>query len=311
MKIFFASDIHGSELCWRKFLNAAAFYKADVLVLGGDVTGKVMVPVVVRTGYHEVSHEGQLYRVETGEELAEIERDIRKRGWYPVRVTPDELAELSSEDAVDRRFTTEMLSTLDRWLDMADSKLRGGTVPCIVNGGNDDLLAIDAVLEKAPSVIFAEGKVVELDGFHIASMGYTNPTPWDTFREAPEADLARRIADAVRDIPDMERAIFNFHAPPHGSGLDEAPDLDQDFKPRGGGTMMKAVGSTAVRDAILEHQPLVSLHGHIHEGRGVARLGRTPVINPGSIYTDGALQGVVVDLNSKKAKLNRSMLVTG
>jgi uncharacterized protein len=311
MKIFFASDIHGSELCWRKFLNAAAFYKADVLVLGGDVTGKVMVPVVVRTGYHEVSHEGQLYRVETGEELAEIERDIRKRGWYPVRVTPDELAELSSEDAVDRRFTTEMLSTLDRWLDMADGKLRGGTVPCIVNGGNDDLLAIDAVLEKAPSVIFAEGKVVELDGFHIASMGYTNPTPWDTFREAPEADLARRIADAVRDIPDMERAIFNFHAPPHGSGLDEAPDLDQDFKPRGGGTMMKAVGSTAVRDAILEHQPLVSLHGHIHEGRGVARLGRTPVINPGSIYTDGALQGVVVDLNSKKAKLNRSMLVTG
>jgi uncharacterized protein len=311
MKIFFASDIHGSELCWRKFLNAAAFYKADALVLGGDVTGKVMVPVVVRTGYHEVSHEGQLYRIETGEELAEIERDIRKRGWYPARVTPDELAELSSEDAVDRRFTTEMLSTLDRWLDMADAKLKGGTVPCIVNGGNDDLLAIDAVLERAPSVIFAEGKVVELDGFHIASMGYTNPTPWDTFREAPEADLARRIADAVRDIPDMERAIFNFHAPPYASGLDEAPDLDEDFKPRGGGTVMKSVGSTAVRDAILEHQPLVSLHGHIHEGRGVARLGRTPVINPGSIYTEGALQGVVVDLNARKAKLNRSMLVTG
>ena len=46
MKIFFATDIHGSEVCWRKFLNAAAFYKADLVVLGGDVTGKAMVPIV-------------------------------------------------------------------------------------------------------------------------------------------------------------------------------------------------------------------------------------------------------------------------
>ncbi|MBD0289951.1 MAG: metallophosphoesterase, partial [Thermoleophilia bacterium] len=46
MRIFYAGDIHGSERLWRKFLNAAAFYEADVLVLGGDLTGKILVPLV-------------------------------------------------------------------------------------------------------------------------------------------------------------------------------------------------------------------------------------------------------------------------
>ena len=36
MRIYFATDIHGSEVCWRKFLNAARFYQADKLILGGD-----------------------------------------------------------------------------------------------------------------------------------------------------------------------------------------------------------------------------------------------------------------------------------
>src|SRR6266568_2674048 len=44
--IFFATDIHGSERCFIKFINAAKFYQADVLILGGDITGKAMVPIV-------------------------------------------------------------------------------------------------------------------------------------------------------------------------------------------------------------------------------------------------------------------------
>jgi len=204
-----------------------------------------------------------------------------------------------------------MISSLDRWLDMADGKLRGGQIPCILNGGNDDIWEIDDVIEQSPCVSFGEGKSLDLDGFQLVSMGWTNPTPWDTFREAPEAELAAKIEAAAAQAGDMKRTIFNFHAPPYGTGLDEAPALDEQMRPMHGGAVMKPVGSTAVRDAILTHQPLLSVHGHIHESRGVKRMGRTLAINPGSVYGDGVLQGAVIDLDPKKGKVSRYILVNG
>jgi hypothetical protein len=312
MKIFFATDIHGSEVCWRKFLNSAAFYKADLVVLGGDVTGKAMVPVTSHNGYWQVTVRGQTYRLETREELEAMLTRIRNSGFYPAMVTPDELQHLSQEEgAVDRRFTTEMISSLDRWLDMADGKLKGGNIPCILNGGNDDIWEIDDVIDQSPCVTFGEGKALDLDGFHLISMGWTNPTPWDTFREAPEDELAAKIEAVANQVPDMERTIFNFHAPPYGTGLDEAPALDASLRPTHGGAVMKPVGSTAVRDAIKKHQPLLSVHGHIHESRGIKRMGRTMAINPGSVYGDGVLQGAVIDLDPKKGKVAKYILVNG
>lgn len=130
MRIYFATDIHGSEICWRKFLNAAEFYKADLVVLGGDVTGKIMVPITAHQGYWQVTVRGQSYRLETQEELEDVQRQIRNSGSYPAIVTPDELSHLSaSPGAVDQRFNAEMTKSLDRWLDMADGKLRGGEIP--------------------------------------------------------------------------------------------------------------------------------------------------------------------------------------
>ena len=311
MKIFFATDIHGSEICWRKFLNAAAFYKADMVVLGGDVTGKVMVPILAYPGYWEVTHGGERIRLETRAELDEIQRKIRDRGSYPTVLAPDELDAMNTEDSVDRRFTMEMTRGLDRWLDMADSKLHGGDIPCILNGGNDDIWEIDDIIERSPSVSFAESKVLDLGGFYLASMGWTNPTPWNTFREAPEDVLATKIESLVAKIPDMGRTIFNFHAPPYGSGLDEAPALDETMRPIHGGAVMKPVGSVAVREAIQKYQPILSVHGHIHESRGIWKNGRTMAINPGSSYNDGVLQGAVLELNPKKGKLTHHILVNG
>ena len=312
MRLFFATDIHGSETCWRKFLNSAAFYKADLVILGGDVTGKVMVPIVAHQGYWQVTVRGQEHRLETQQELDDIQRQIRNTGSYPAIVSPDELQQLSREEgAVDRRFTVEMTRSLDRWLDMADGKLRGGEIPCILNGGNDDIWEIDDIIEQSPCVSFAEGKVIDLDGFQLVSMGWTNPTPWDTFREAPEPELATKIESVVSRVPDMERAIFNFHAPPYGTGLDEAPALDATLRPIAGGAVMKPVGSTAVRDAIMKHQPMLSVHGHIHESRAIKKMGRTLAINPGSVYGDGVLQGALIELNAKKGKVAKYLLVNG
>jgi Icc-related predicted phosphoesterase len=271
-----------------------------------------MIPIVAHQGYWQVTLRGESQRMETREELAEVERQIRNRGSYPAIVTPDELQVLSEEEgAVDRRFNDEMIRSLDRWLDMADGKLRGGEIGCIVNGGNDDIWEIDQVIESSPCVTFAEGKVLDLDGFSLISMGWTNPTPWDTFREAPEDELATKIEAVAGLVPDMGRAIFNFHAPPYGTGLDEAPALDSTLRPIHGGAVMKPVGSVAVRDSIMKHQPMLSVHGHIHESRGIKKMGRTLAINPGSVYGDGVLQGAVIELDAKKAKVSRYILVNG
>jgi Icc-related predicted phosphoesterase len=312
VRVFFATDIHGSEICWRKFLNAAAFYKADAVVLGGDVTGKVMVPITEHNGYWQVVLGGETVRLDTREELVEVERRIRNRGSYPAVMSTDELTELSKEEgAVDRRFSVEMIASLDRWLDMADGKLRGGEIPCLLNGGNDDIWEIDDVIDASPNVTFGEGRLIDLGGFHLVSMGWTNPTPWNTFREAPEEELAAKIEAVANLVPDMERAIFNFHAPPYGTGLDDAPALDETLRPTHGGAVMKPVGSTAVRDAIVRHQPMLSVHGHIHESRGIKKMGRTLAINPGSVYGDGVLQGAVLELDPKKGKVSKYLLVNG
>jgi len=312
MKIFFATDIHGSEVCWRKFLNSAAFYKADLVVLGGDVTGKAMVPIVADGGRWQLTFRGEEFTLESKQELDDVIARIRNSGFYPAIVSPDELAHLGeNEGAVGQRFEQEMISSLDRWLDMADGKLRGGQIPCILNGGNDDIFEIDAVIESSPCVSFAEGKLMDLDGFSLVSMGWTNPTPWNTYREAPEEDLAPRIEALAALVPDMGRAIFNFHAPPYGTGLDDAPALDENLRPMHGGAVMKPVGSKAVREAILKHQPMLSVHGHIHESRAIKRLGRTMAINPGSVYGDGVLQGAVLELDAKKAKVSKYLLVNG
>jgi Icc-related predicted phosphoesterase len=205
----------------------------------------------------------------------------------------------------------EMTRGLDRWLDMADSKLRGGEIPCILNCGNDDIWEMDAIIEQSPCASFAESKVLDLGGFYMASCGWTNPTPWNTYREAPDDVLTGKFDAVIAQIPDMGRAIFNFHAPPYGSGLDEAPALDDTMRPIHGGAVMKPVGSKAVRAAIERYQPALSVHGHIHESRGIWKSGRTLAINPGSSYNDGVLQGAVIELTQKKGKVVRHLLVNG
>src|SRR5246127_2188851 len=216
MKMFFATDIHGSEICWKKFLNAAAFYKADLVVLGGDVTGKVMVPIVAHHGYWEVTVRGERLRLGSREELLKVEQQLRDRGSYPAIVTREELDQLSSQEAIDERFNAEMTRSLDRWLDMADGKLHGGDIPCILNGGNDDIFEMDPILEASPCVTFAEGKVLDLDGWSRVSMGGPSPPPWNPHREAPEQERAAKIAPLAGQVPAVRRPIFNFHAPPFG-----------------------------------------------------------------------------------------------
>ena len=313
MRIFFATDIHGSEVCWRKFLNAGAYHKADVLIMGGDMTGKAMVPVVDRGGgTWEVTLQEQRHTLSSEDELRAMEKRILDRGYYPVRLSPDEVDAWSADPVlVDTRFKQEMLGAVERWMALADERLKGSNIRCIVSPANDDMFEIDPLIEKAELVDLGEGNTIALDGFTVVSTGWANPTPWKTFRELPENELKSRIDGLVGSMPDAHRAIFNFHAPPYGSNLDAAPKLDEDMKYVAGGQALVPVGSHAVRDAIAEYGPVLSLHGHIHEGRGAVKLGRTLAVNPGSTYEDGVLQAAIVDLDSKKGEVKRYLLING
>ncbi|HET9671613.1 MAG TPA: phosphoesterase, partial [Actinomycetota bacterium] len=91
LKLFFATDVHGSETTFRKWLNAAQHYGADVLVMGGDLTGKMLVPIVAETdGSHTARFEGSTVRMTTDEELANVEKGLRQRGYYTQRMTAEE-----------------------------------------------------------------------------------------------------------------------------------------------------------------------------------------------------------------------------
>ena len=312
MRIFFATDIHGSDVCWRKFLNAGSFHKADVLVMGGDMTGKAMVPVVANGSSWELTLQEQRHVLTTDDELTAMEKRISDRGYYPVRLTRDEVDAWSADpEAVDTRFRQEMLRSVERWLALADERLKGKGIRCIVSPANDDIFEIDPLIEAATLVELGESNAIDLDGFTLVSTGWANPTPWNTFRELPEDQLRARIDGLVAQVPDPRRAIFNFHAPPYASNLDSAPKLDADMNYVAGGQALVPVGSHAVRDAILAYGPPLSLHGHIHEGRGAVKIGRTLAVNPGSSYEDGVLQAAIVDLDSKKGEVKRYLLING
>jgi uncharacterized protein len=313
VRIFFATDVHGSEVCWRKFLNSGKHYKADVIILGGDMTGKALVPIIDDGGgrWHATLLENREV-LEGEDQVAAFEHAVIRRGYYPFRVTPDELHELSENEPLwHALFEEHMLKTVERWMALADEKLAGTGIRCFVCPGNDDQLEVDRVIAQANTVELGEGRVLDLDGYQMVSSGWANRTPWDTYREEDEPQLAERIEKMVSQVTaPPEFTIFSLHCPPYATGLDDAPELTAEMDLKDAGHAVKPVGSTAVREAIERFQPALALHGHIHEARGTKRLGRTLCVNPGSSYEQGQLLGVVIDIDKGK-QVKKFLLTSG
>ena len=311
-KLFFATDIHGSDICWSKFLNAGKFYGADVLILGGDMTGKAVVPVIHQGGNnYKVTLLEQEFNTTNEEELKDMVKRIRSRGYYPYMTTPEEIGELEkSPERVSQIFKQEVLKVVQQWMDLADKKLDGTDLRVYCSPGNDDMEEVDEIVRCSQRVSLVEGQVTPLDSNHeMIASGWSNRTPWDTHREEDEDQLKVRYEAMISKLKDPRNAIFNIHVPPYKSGLDEAPELDKNLRPVLAGQSLQPVGSTALREAIQKNQPLLGLHGHIHEGRGATRIGKTLCINPGSMYEQGTLLGTLVKLG--KNKIESYVLTTG
>jgi Icc-related predicted phosphoesterase len=306
-RIFFATDVHGSEKCFLKFVNSPGVYKVNVLILGGDITGKMIVPIVKGAdGTSTAEFLGTKLTLKSDKEVEELDRRIRFTGYYPYQTTTEEMEAMRHDPSkVDAVFTDVMTNTLRRWTQMAEERLKDKGVKIYMTGGNDDRPEIEDVLKSSNFVIDPEGELVMLDGgYEMISSGWSNPTPWKTPRECSEEELTSKLDAMIGKVQDMKKCVFNMHVPPFDTGLDTCPKLDENLKPvyAGSEIMMTSAGSKAVRAAIEKHQPVLGLHGHIHESRGFVKIGRTLCLNPGSEYTEGMLRGVVVELDGDRVR---------
>ncbi|MEX0629232.1 MAG: metallophosphoesterase [Chloroflexota bacterium] len=298
-RLFFVADLHGSEKCFRKFINAGTYYDVDALILGGDVTGKALVPIVRRDdGTYETRLLGRTDVMRDETEVKRVESQIRFNGFYPFRSNPEEIAALERDPRLRATHFQEVISRdIRRWVELADERLADTGIQCIVIPGNDDEPFVGDLLSAARRLRNPEGEVIELGPYQVLSYGWSNITPWRSPRELDEDVLEQRIEGIAAGLEPGKPAIFNLHVPPFGSGIDNAPEIRADLSLVGGSAAaMVPVGSHAVRRVIERHQPMLGLHGHIHESRGKARIGRSICLNPGSDYNTGILKGVIVSL---------------
>lgn len=303
-RLFYAGDIHGSRVCWKKFVNAAAHYPADALVMGGDLTGKALVPITREDdGSYRARVIGEQRLAHSAAELDQMQEAISTNGMYPLIVDPEE-AQLLATDATrrDQAFEQALLAELRLWVELADERLGGTDTRAYVIPGNDDPWSIDEVLAAGRCVVACDESIEMIGPHELVSLGYSNRTPWQTPRELDEDEIYGRLKQLTDQLERPERAIFNIHVPPRESSLDTAYEVDEDLRyvMKGGRPHEVATGSSAVRQIIEETQPLLSLHGHIHESRGVTRIGRTVAINPGSDYGSGHLDGCLVHLGTDR-----------
>ncbi len=303
-RLFFATDLHGSERTYRKFINAGKFYDVDILVMGGDITGKLLIPIIKEKNNHfRATVQGKVEGLSTQTELDNLIARLGTLGFYYQIMDEEEFRALSAdENAVNELFHLLARQRLSNWVDLAEERLAGTGKKCYVTGGNDDdpevLIAIKR--DDTRSFFACENQAIQVDDDHtMVSVGYSTPTPWKTPREIPDEQLGEMIEKMIGSISDLSHTIFNFHDPPIDSTLDTCPLLDWSKDPpepviQGGQTVMHGAGSKSVRKAIEKYQPMLGLHGHIHESQSVAKIGRTICINPGSEYGEGILRGCIV-----------------
>jgi len=320
MKLFFVTDVHGSDAAFRKFTAALRVYRVNVGIMLGDLCGKMINPILIQPDKsYTCDFMGQRIVARTPDELNQLQKRIASTGNYYAILETAEMEQLMAEgktidgriDAqvrkihlgagkIDELFKQLVVERLKVWNGLMEERLKNSGVKVYIAPGNDDLLEINQVLDDFGYAINTDERKVDVDGYEMITLSWSNPTPWDTPRECSEEELAKKIENLASQIDRMDRAIFNFHVPPYGTQIDLAYKLSKDLVPSVNETVN--VGSTAILEAIKRYQPLLGLHGHIHESRGTDSIGRSTCINPGSEYSEGILRGVIITLDDGKLK---------
>jgi Icc-related predicted phosphoesterase len=306
-RVLYGSDFHGSDIVYRKFLSAGLQYKANILIVGGDVTGKAMIPMIHQgKGLYQSYLFGKEYCSISAEELEKTKRDIANVGFYPILLEKDEAEELeNSPEKMAIRFEHEMCQRVREWMALAEEKLTPQNMTLYFMAGNDDLSSIDDAIAEFKHIRNPDMNHFEIDGgYEIVGCSSANMTPWKCARDLEEPDLEAKLDKLTGMIERPESTIAVLHVPPYQSGLDTCPELDKNLKiiTEGGQVVMKSAGSPAVKAWIEKVQPMLTLHGHIHESPGHVHIGRTLAINAGSEYAEAIMKAAIINLEGQKVK---------
>jgi Icc-related predicted phosphoesterase len=316
LRFYMCSDLHAANRTYRKLLNAIKMnvYETHVVLIAGDLTGKAIVPIIAQgNGRYAATFLDQDHLVETETERKNLANSISDIGYYPHETDQDEVDALRADKTkMDELFRQKMIQRVGEWVALAEERIGKSGVQFYMMPGNDDDQGVDAMIAQSSYVVNPVGKTIYLNEYHeMISFEYANPTPWHTPREWSEEEYYERVKARASTLKNVSNAVFMIHVPPYDSGLDTAPDLDKTLRPKVtmGDVLRVPVGSTGVRRAIQELQPLVSVHGHVHESGGQSKIGRTTCFNAGSEANQGILRGYVFDLG--KDKLERAFRVQG
>lgn len=313
-RILFSSDIHGSTIVYRKFLSSLLKYKVHAGIIGGDLTGKMLVPVIkMEDGSYEAMILGNIKKVRTQKELESILNDIENLGFYYEVVERNGYLEMMNNVMfLDQLFKEKILERMRKWVVMAEDFIKEYKIPIYIMPGNDDIIEIDEIIEQSEYVKNPNERIIQITEEHeMLASAYSNLTPWKCPRDVDDEVLEITLEKLMSNVKNINNLIFVSHVPPYNTNIDLAPALNEDLKyvTKGGTIVMTHVGSSAVRKIIEKYQPLVGLHGHIHESRGFDKIGRTMIFNPGSEYGEGILHGVLVAV--EKDKIKGHMLISG
>ena len=316
LRCYMCSDLHAANRTYRKLLNAIKMnvYEAQVVLIAGDLTGKAIVPIIKQSnGRYTASFLDQHYLIDTEAELEKLKNSISDIGYYPYVTDQEEVDALRTDTAkMSELFRQKMIERVGEWVAMAEERIGKSGIQFYMMPGNDDDRGVDEMIARSSYVVNPVGNTIHLNEYHeMISFDYANPTPWHTPREWSEEEYYEHVKASASTLKNVQNALFMIHVPPFDTGIDTAPELDKTMRPKVtmGDVLRVPVGSTGVRKAIQELQPLVTVHGHVHEAGGQSKLGRTTCFNAGSEANQGILRGFVFDLG--KDKLERAFRVQG
>src|SRR5712692_3126669 len=192
--LYYATDLHGSERTFRKFINAGKFYGADVLIMGGDILGKLAIPIIREAnGHYRATLQGRTEHFSGEADLRQLQERLGLLGFYFRVMDEGEFNAIQSDPAaVEIEFRRLSRQRLESWLELAETRLAGTGIRCYVTGGNDDYPDVLEALQMpgAQHIFGCEGEVLQIDDRHtLISVGFSTPTPWHTPREVSDDEL--------------------------------------------------------------------------------------------------------------------------
>ncbi len=308
-RILFVTDLHGSDIVFKKMLSLGKSLKVDLIIMGGDIAGKLLIPIVESSGEYKLNYNGQIITLKSQKDLENWKIKISNEGNYSKIVSYEEFQKLKDDESLKNQyFQLAAEERVKEWINLADNYLKDTGIKILISGGNDDTQNLIDTIKNSETIVNVDQKVYnEYEPFNIVNIGFSNPTPFLTPREVSEEDLEKMIENLLSGLNiNQEHLIFNIHVPPYNTSLDLAPKLivkengSLSIELKGGEPEMVHVGSRAVRKMIEKYQPSLSLHGHIHEARAVEKIGKTICINPGSSYTEGTLNSALINIRESK-----------